>query len=311
MSALISLPIFLRLQGAVCALVGSGEAVERKRSWLVRAGAEIQCFGTDASAAEVLAGVPRLVIIADSPHAAEISRQAQVRGIPVNVVDQPALCSFTFPSILERGALTVAVSTNGELPVLARLLRARIGALLPESMGDWLRVLGACRREIAVKLPDSQARRRFWDQLLERELRTPGAQDYRELDLDALLAQADTGCGEIAVVGAGPNLVRQLTFEALQTLQAADCLYAATDVAAEIVNLARFDSVKLSGEHSELLEQLVERAAAGERCVYLLSGDPLSHPGVAQQLARWQAAGVSCRLLPGVIDQAAMVFHAE
>lgn len=311
MSELLTLPIFIKLQGAVCALVGEGEVAARKRVWLARAGAQIREFSSTAAASEVLACQPQLIIVAHSVWAEAIATQAQAQQIPVNVVDQPALCSFIFPSIVERGALTIAITSNGRLPVLARLLRARIESWLAPELAATVEHLASLRAAIAERLPDLIKRRLFWDQLLQRELVTPGKQQYSTQQIEQLIAELTAlDSGEIAVVGAGPNDISQLTLAALQALQQADLILAQDDVDPAIVALARRDSEQLPMSFDALAE-LEAAARVGKRCVYLLTGDPLSHPQMAQQLALWHVAGIPYRVVAGIIDQTGMNFYAD
>lgn len=309
MSELLSLPVYLKLKGAVCALVGEGEVAARKRYWLARAGADIHEFPASATADEIVACQPALIIVADSENAASISAAANAQLIPVNVVDQPALCSFIFPSIIERGALTVAVTSNGRLPVLARLIRARIESLLPVTLAQTIEQLAALRPDIAKRLINPIKRRLFWDRLFEREFIAPGQNTYTPSQIDALIASLEEeSVGEIAVVGAGPNDISQLTLAALSALQQADVVVVQDDVAADIIALARRDAVIWPAIE---LTNLPKMAVLGKRCVYLVTGDPLSHPHMAQQLALWHAEKVSYRVVAGIIDQTGMNFYAE
>lgn len=309
MSELLSLPVFLKLQGAVCALVGSGEVAARKRVWLARAGADLREFTASATADEVLACQPVLIIVAESENAASISHAAKAQVIPVNVVDQPALCSFIFPSIIERGALTVAVTSNGRLPVLARLIRARIESLLPVSLASTIEQLAMLRPEIANRVINPIKRRLFWDRLFEREYIAPGQNTYSSSQIDLLIAELEAEqVGEVAVVGAGPNDISQLTLAAVSALQQADIVVAQDDVAAEIIALARRDADIWPPTE---LANLSKAALIGKRCVYLVTGDPLSHPQMAQQLALWHAEDISYRVVAGIIDQSGMNFYAD
>lgn len=145
------LPIFLKVRGAPCLVVGGGEVAARKCALLARAGARVTVLAPElgkALEAERAAGriahrAERFedahvqgyaaVIAATSDQAVNrsVAAAAKARLIPVNVVDQPALCSFILPSIIERAPLIVAVSSGGASPVLARLLRARLESMIP------------------------------------------------------------------------------------------------------------------------------------------------------------------------------------
>ena len=146
------LPIFLKLDGRPCAVIGGGEVAARKAGLLLDAGARVTV--TAPALCEALAELAQqeriahrarpfdpaaldgatLVIAATDDRAvnAEVSRLAQQRRIPVNVVDDPELCSFILPAIVDRSPVIVAFSTGGRVPVLARRLRAQLEAMLEQ-----------------------------------------------------------------------------------------------------------------------------------------------------------------------------------
>ena len=127
-------PAFLKLDGRQVLLLGSGEVAARKAEPLRRAGAIIR--QADAFSPDLLDGIV-LALGADAPEAElhALSEAAQARGIPVNIVDRPELCSFISPAIIARDDITVAISTGGAAPVLARMIRQNIEALLPPLIG--------------------------------------------------------------------------------------------------------------------------------------------------------------------------------
>src|SRR3970040_1999970 len=145
------LPIFLDVREQPCLVVGGGEVAARKGALLLRAGARVTvlapelsaAFDADLAAARIThraasfrdadLDVFAVAIAATSDKAVNraVAGAARARRIPVNVVDQPALSSFILPSIIERAPLVVAVSSGGGSPVLARLLRARLGRPIP------------------------------------------------------------------------------------------------------------------------------------------------------------------------------------
>ena len=148
------LPVFLYVRGQPCLVVGGGDAAARKTALLLRSGARVTVQARETGAAiaadvaaervvqratdfrdEDIAGFV-LAIAATGDEA--VNRRvsaAHQPGIPVNVVDQPELCSFIMPSIIDRSPVQVAVSTGGASPVLARLLRARLESYVPAAYG--------------------------------------------------------------------------------------------------------------------------------------------------------------------------------
>lgn len=178
-------PIFLDLKGRSALVVGGGEAASVKAAMLWRAGARVSIVAHTLGCAlrgavrrgeaihlaahftpVLLAGMA-VVIVADETLAVNetVSRAAQACAIPVNVVDEPALCSFIMPAVVDRSPLIVAISTAGKAPMLARLLRLWLERSLPERLGHLARLAGRLRPLVQRRLPDGPARRRFWEQV--------------------------------------------------------------------------------------------------------------------------------------------------
>src|SRR5262249_53217379 len=136
-----------------------------------------------------------LVFIAEQSELADrVKADARRRGVPVNVVDTPDDCDFYVPSIVDRAPLTVAVSTEGDAPVLARLVRARIEAMLAPELGRLARAAGALRGRVAKALGKKQ-QRRFYEDLVT------GAGEPEAL----LEAHSSEATGEVWLIGAGPG----------------------------------------------------------------------------------------------------------
>src|SRR5579863_7868701 len=170
-------PLMLKVKGEPCLVVGGGSVALQKARALRRSGAQVTAVSPSFSPAFRRLPVRRvkrpfrkadvsgrvLVIAAtDSPRVnGAVSAACRRRGIPVNVVDVPELCSFIVPSILRRGPVVIAVSTGGQSPPLAKALRRRLEAVLPRSLGKLARRLGAARRNILRALPPSLARTRL------------------------------------------------------------------------------------------------------------------------------------------------------
>ncbi len=149
-----SLPIFVDVRDRPVALIGTGDAADAKRRLLERAGARI----VDE------AGAVALAIVADGDTAA-IAR-LKARGVLVNAVDLPSLCDFTLPAIVDRAPVLVAVGTGGASAGLAKVLRQRIEALLPPSVGRLAEALAAARGAMRARWPDAVARRHALDAAL-------------------------------------------------------------------------------------------------------------------------------------------------
>ena len=189
-SAMDFLPLFHKLQDRRVLLVGGGEVALRKARLLADAGALLRVVAPEVrDELRVLAGQGTnqlllrgyqstdldgvvLIIAAtdDEPLNARISAQAQALGLPVNVVDAPKLCSVIFPAIVDRSPLIVAVSSGGDAPVLARLIRAKIETWIPATYGQLAGLAKKFRARVKNLLPDVQQRRVFWEDVFQGQV---------------------------------------------------------------------------------------------------------------------------------------------
>ncbi|HYL29725.1 MAG TPA: NAD(P)-dependent oxidoreductase, partial [Gemmatimonadales bacterium] len=183
-------PVLLDLRGRRAVVVGGGAVAEAKVGPLVDAGAAVTVVapaltpGLALQAREGgLAHVARaygsgdldgawIVIAAtDDPDVNHVVHaEAESRGVPVNVVDDPPYCGFILPSILRRGELVVAVSTSGNAPALAVRIRERIERELGDEYARFLVLVGSLRKPLAEKYPDFQVRKRLWYRLVDSDV---------------------------------------------------------------------------------------------------------------------------------------------
>ncbi len=181
-------PAFLDLRGKRCIVVGGGRVALRKVEGLLEAGAAVTVIAPEQVAlpAEVcvlrriyqrgdLAGA-RLVLAAtnDASVNAEVAREAEERGILLNVVDDPAHCSFIVPALLRRGALCLAISTGGASPTLARRLREQLEEQFGPEYAALLELLHTLRQQWEPRAKaanlSADARRRAWERVLDLPL---------------------------------------------------------------------------------------------------------------------------------------------
>ena len=161
-------PVFLYLKDKPCLMVGGGKVAERKTLGLLKAGAKVTLVGTRVT--EALERLSRngsikvqkrpyrqgdvkghlLVIAATGSKKVneQVYREAQGEGVFVNVVDDPERCSFIVPSVVDRGALLIAISTSGKSPYLARVLREEIEACIGMEFAAFADILGAARKKL-------------------------------------------------------------------------------------------------------------------------------------------------------------------
>jgi precorrin-2 dehydrogenase/sirohydrochlorin ferrochelatase len=161
-------PVFLDIKNRPCIVVGGGAVAERKALSLLSAGAKVtvvsprttKILGELAKEGRVkhqkgrftpgmLKGFFLIIAATDSPAVNEaVWTEAEALGLPVNVVDDPAHCSFIMPSVVDRGALTVAISTSGKSPLLARTLREELEKIIGTEYETLVDILGAVRKKL-------------------------------------------------------------------------------------------------------------------------------------------------------------------
>ncbi|MBC2656542.1 uroporphyrinogen-III C-methyltransferase [Pseudomonas sp. MSSRFD41] len=327
------LPLFHKLRGSRVLVVGGGEIALRKSRLLADAGAQLRVVAPEIEAQlqelvvasggqSLLRGYVEadldgctLVIAAtdDQPLNAQVSADAQRRGLPVNVVDAPALCSVIFPAIVDRSPLVIAVSSGGDAPVLARLIRAKLETWIPATYGQLAGLAARFRTQVKNLFPDVQQRRAFWEEVFQgpvadRQLAGQGAEAERLLQA-RIDGQAPSARGEVYLVGAGPGDPDLLTFRALRLMQQADVVLYDRLVAPAILELCRRDAERIyvgkrRADHAvpqdQINQKLVELARQGKRVVRLKGGDPFIFGRGGEEIEELAAQGIAFQVVPGI-----------
>ena len=326
------LPVFYDISDNSCLVVGGGAIAARKAELLQRAGGRVRVVAPRIGTrmAELAADIEivkrafddsdiegMICVIAATDDAdinAGIARLAKSRNIPVNVVDDPALCSFIVPSIIERGPVQIAVSTGGVSPVLARLLRARLEATLPGAYGELAKLAEERRGSVKQALPDVDSRRRFWESVLEGEVAelvfAGRFEDARELFTRQLENFDRRGPeGEVYLVGAGPGDPDLVTFKAFRLMQQADVVVYDRLVSQPILELVRRDAERIyagkaKSNHAiaqENINQLLVRLARqGKRVLRLKGGDPFIFGRGGEEIAELIDEKIHFQVVPGI-----------
>ncbi|HXC21594.1 MAG TPA: siroheme synthase CysG [Steroidobacteraceae bacterium] len=338
-------PVFFDLAKQPVLVVGAGEVALRKLALLERSGAAITVVAPqihpelEARAAagainlHVREFVPqdldgmRLVIVATSRRAINrwIAKLSDSRGIPVNVVDDREASRFIVPAIIDRDPVLVAVSTGGTSPVLARRLRERLETLLPAKIGEFASWLQTLRRPARRRLRDIDARRRFFEKLVDgpatARFVAGDRQGARRVahQLLATSAGAPSAAGEVTLVGAGPGDPELLTLKALRALQDADLILHDRLVPQSILDLARRDAARISvgkaagcvgSTQAEINSLLIEHAQQGKRVVRLKGGDPFIFGRGGEELEALAQARINFSVVPGVTAAAGCAAYA-
>ncbi|MFQ1658431.1 siroheme synthase CysG [Aeromonas veronii] len=327
------LPIFCRLDNKPVLLVGGGDVAERKARLLLDAGAHLTVVAPelDPELAELaangsiewLAGefVPEqlvgkwLVVAATDRREvnALVYQSANRARIFANVVDDPKRSSFIMPSIIDRSPLMVAISSGGKAPVLARLLREKLEALLPQHLGAVAAFAGSLRERVKARFATMGERRRFWERLLGADrlgqaLARGDSASAHQL-ADSLFADGSQSAGEVVLVGAGPGDPGLLTLHALRQMQQADVVVYDRLVSDEVMALVRRDAKRIfvgkqAGNHcvpQEGINQLLlEEAKKGLRVVRLKGGDPFIFGRGGEELETLVGSGIGFQVVPGI-----------
>ena len=327
-------PVFLDLKQRRCLLVGGGDVATRKGRLLAKAGAILrvvapqispelrdlvqQCQGEihlrEYQASDVDDCVLAIAATDIDSLNQIISEDAKAKNIPVNVVDSPALCTYITPAIIDRSPLVIAISSGGESPVLARLIRAKLEILIPNSYGVLAQFASRWRERIKNRFADTDQRRRFWEKILQgpaAELVFNGQDAQADKLLSDAIQQDDASLtqGEVYLVGGGPGDPELLTLRALRLMQQADVVLYDRLVSDGVMELVRRDAERIyvgkrRSEH--IMEQeninqlLVDLAQQGKRVLRLKGGDPFIFGRGGEEIELLAQHHIPFQVVPGI-----------
>jgi uroporphyrin-III C-methyltransferase / precorrin-2 dehydrogenase / sirohydrochlorin ferrochelatase len=336
MSALARLPVFLSLDGKRAALAGGNPAAAWKAELLSAAGARVDVYAADPceEVEQLAAAPPRGAIVInrrawssenlknaaiaigafeDDESAAEFAAAARAAGVPVNVIDRPAFCDFSFGAIVNRSPLVIGISTDGAAPVFAQAIRAKLEALLPKGFADWAAAAARWRGALKLAGLSFPARRKFWQIFTAHAVANPD-RSPAQADFDSFIAEvkglgAAVESGSVTLVGAGPGDPELLTLRAVRALQSADVILFDDLVSREVMDFARREARKMlvgktgfgpSCTQEDINSLMVSLAKQGKRVVRLKGGDPLIFGRAAEEIAACEAANIPVDVVPGI-----------
>ncbi len=339
------LPIFTNIQNQPCLVVGGGEVAARKVSLLLKAGANVSVVSPQlgrelaemAEAGKIThiardfedgdIETPVLVIAATDNKAVNerVSQLAKERRIQVNVVDNPALCSFIMPSIVDRSPVQIAISTGGASPVLARMIRTKLEGCIPAAYGRLGALVAKFREKVKARFKDVDQRRAFWESVLDSTVADrvySGHEVEAEAALQKAIDEADANPsyqGEVYLVGAGPGDPDLLTFRALRLMQSCDVMVYDRLVSPAIRELVRRDAEliyvgkardKHTMQQENINELLVRLAKEGKRVLRLKGGDPFIFGRGGEEIELLAQEGVPFQVVPGITAAAGCASYA-
>jgi len=292
------LPIFMDVNDKNVLVVGGGEVASRKVDLLLSAGAKVtvlsprlndtlQRYRDDAKITAIIDGYNRgylgdYVMVWVTTDNTLLNKQVWQdccdRNLLVNVADQPELCEFITPSIIDRSPLQIAISSGGLSPVLIRYLREKLEALLPETLGPLGAFAGEQRERVKQQFSSVTERRRFWERFFSSKaatLATDSGQLQQEFDLQLTTPHSDVD-GDIYLIKL-PDETDLLRLRSLRLMQQADViLYVedgndSKDDIADFVELCRRDAERHPILSSDFATQAQARKQQGERVCLLIN----------------------------------------
>ena len=327
----------MNLQGQACLVVGAGPVALRKIRLMMSAGAKITLISPEICreieeefldkleyharefADSDIHGYRLITAATNVPEVNQrVSELAQKHNVPVNVVDETALCSFITPSIIDRSPVLIAISTGGGAPVLARNLRTKLEALIPASYGKLAETMNRYRDKLKLAVPEERDRRIFWEKVVHGSIAEKffsGSPSDGEKLLIQAIEQSDVNgnndnkVGEVWLIGAGPGDPDLLTFRALRLMQQADVVLYDRLVSDEILNLTRRDADRIyvgkkRADHAvpqgEINQLLVDLALEGKTVVRLKGGDPFIFGRGGEEIELLAEYGVPFQIVPGI-----------
>jgi uroporphyrin-III C-methyltransferase / precorrin-2 dehydrogenase / sirohydrochlorin ferrochelatase len=336
MGALARLPVFLSLAGKRALLAGGNVSAAWKAELLSAAGARVEVYaqeiceelhrliddpprgaivvaGSAWSLGDFVGAAVAIGAFADDGEATAFAKAARAAGVPVNIIDKPAFCDFSFGAIVNRSPLVIGISTDGAAPVFAQAIRAKLEALLPQGFAAWAAAAARWRAAIKEAGLSFAGRRKFWQLFTAHALANPGnepsEQDFHRFIAEVAGEGAAVDNGTVALVGAGPGDPELLTLRAVRALQAADVILFDDLVSPEVLDFARREARKMlvgktgfgpSCKQDDINKLMVALARQGKRVVRLKGGDPLIFARAAEEIAACEAVGIAVEVVPGI-----------
>ncbi|MDH4189455.1 MAG: siroheme synthase CysG [Betaproteobacteria bacterium] len=326
---------FLDLRGKRGMVVGGGPIAANKAETLMRSGARVTVIAPELCALLTelaligalthepkrfqpgdLVGAEIVIAATDDPAVNEsVASAARALKIPVNVADNSALSSFIMPSVIDRTPVQIAISTAGASPVLARKLRSLIEAMIPFSYGRLAELAKRFRAVSKERYADAEARRRFWESVVDGPIGDMVLAGREESAIQALqnelsaAPQTTPPAGMVYLVGGGPGRPDLLTLRALRVMQFANVVLYDHLVSPAILDLARREAERIyvgkeRNRHAlpqqEINALMVKLAQQGKRVVRLKGGDPFVFGRGGEEIETLAAHGVPFEVVPGI-----------
>ena len=336
------LPLMHNFEGKRCLIVGGGKVALRRAKTILAAGGVVDVIAPTC--------LPELLVLvtehANQPNRAHqvlqkrgyqvadihpryalviaatddrqvnqsIAKQCKTKNILVNVVDDALLCDVTFPSIVERNPILIAISSGSTSPQFSKLLRGRINTFIPAGYGKLAELFGRYRNQVKASIPQTKDRAIFWNKVVHgyiAENALSGNLEQAESQLKIAIEQHKEleQSGEVYLIGAGPGDPDLLTLRALRLLQQAQVVLYDRLVSPEI--LTRLDEGKnliyvgkQRANHTvpqqQINELLIHHANQGKRVARLKGGDPFIFGRGGEEIENLAAHNIPFQVIPGI-----------
>lgn len=294
-------PVFVDANYITAMIIGGGEVASRKIELLLKSTTNITIMSKD-----VCASVERLInlhqltwlkhnyqidhiahinlVIAATDDALinqAVAEEARALNILTNVVDQPELCTYITPAIIDRSPMIIALSSSGSAPILIRMLREQIEKTLPQGYGKLADFSYKFREHVKARVKGLRNRRSFWENTLRGPIGQAvldGNQKQAEQQLIASIKQEIAPpSGEIIFIHTKEGNPDNLTLSAHRAMQFADAVFYDVKVNTVLIEYVRRDAEKfpqeISSEISLNYQHAIELARQGQRVLYLLAGN--------------------------------------
>lgn len=221
-----------------------------------------------------------------------VYEEAEQLNILVNVVDQPDLCTYITPAIIDRSPMIIAISSSGSAPVLVRMLREQIDKMLPDGYGKLAKFSYKFRDHVKARIKGVRNRRTFWEKTLNGVIgHTVLAGDINKAEqklIASLKQQIPPPDGEIVFIHTLTGDPDNLTLKAHREMQFADAVFYDEDVNDALIDYVRRDAEKYPQTVSSSIlvnyQHAIELAQTGQKVIYLLAGnEPLPNNVALQQ----------------------------
>ncbi len=293
-------PIYLDARQINAMIIGGGEVAARKVELLLKSTTNITIMSESLnSSVERLVNVHQLnwlkhnyqpghlndvnLVIAatDSPEVnSAIASESKQLKLLTNVVDQPELCSYITPAIIDRSPIIIAMSSSGSAPILLRMLREQIEKTLPNGYGKLADFSFKFREHVKARVKSMRERRTFWERTLRGSIGQAilaGETTKAEQQLIASLQNQTTPpAGEITFIHTGDGNPDNLTLNAHREMQFADAVFYDQEVNTDLIEYIRRDASKFPQSISSTVlinvQHAIDIAEQGGKVIYLLNG---------------------------------------